>query len=381
MSRLLQTIGVIAILVLVAGSLAALAFVGKGVHVTLADEEADAARGPDPVELLRADVAQLGTDMAGLAEGMGGGLQALNEALAEERSRGERLAAEVTALRKEAQQTNERLERVLAEYAAARELLEWKQTDEAAAAEGAASASAPATPSPETAVASTQAAPAPEPPPTEQDPAAVAPGAEASAPAPEKKAFLAFKLPSQSFAFDELQRWALVPGLSRVGFDAKSTLHDFSGATQKVEGELVANLRRPEVGCKGKIMVDAASLDSGEPARDADMREQLGVSEHGKLTFEWSAFTDTVAEEKTMRTTGIARGKLTIHGMTRDVAMPVRVSVDASKRAVIEGELALKMSDFGVEPPSKLGMISVEDEVKIWIALRARSLGAASAGQ
>jgi hypothetical protein len=34
------------------------------------------------------------------------------------------------------------------------------------------------------------------------------------------------------------------------------------------------------------------------------------------------------------------------------------------------------MSDFGVTPPSQLGVINVEDEVKIWIALRARSLGA-----
>ena len=75
---------------------------------------------------------------------------------------------------------------------------------------------------------------------------------------------------------------------------------------------------------------------------------------------------------------GTALGKLSLRGVEREVAMPVRVSVDASKRVAIEGELTLKMSSFGIEPPSQLGMIKVEDEVKLWIALRARSLGAAS---
>jgi hypothetical protein len=36
------------------------------------------------------------------------------------------------------------------------------------------------------------------------------------------------------------------------------------------------------------------------------------------------------------------------------------------------------MKDWGVEPPSQLGMIRVENKLKLWIALRARSLGAAA---
>ena len=35
----------------------------------------------------------------------------------------------------------------------------------------------------------------------------------------------------------------------------------------------------------------------------------------------------------------------------------------------------IKISDFGMKPPSQLGLISVEDELKLWIALRARTLG------
>jgi hypothetical protein len=39
----------------------------------------------------------------------------------------------------------------------------------------------------------------------------------------------------------------------------------------------------------------------------------------------------------------------------------------------------VRMSDFQVRPPSKLGVISVEDEATIWIAPRARTLGPAKA--
>jgi hypothetical protein len=54
--------------------------------------------------------------------------------------------------------------------------------------------------------------------------------------------------------------------------------------------------------------------------------------------------------------------------------MPVRLAVDASRRLVIEGEMALRLTDHGIEVPSKLGLISMQDEVKVWIALRARPL-------
>jgi polyisoprenoid-binding protein YceI len=73
-----------------------------------------------------------------------------------------------------------------------------------------------------------------------------------------------------------------------------------------------------------------------------------------------------------MTVSGRVSGQMTIHGQSRQIEMPVKLHVDDSRRLVIEGETPLKMSDYGVEVPSKLGVISVDDQVKIWIALRAR---------
>ena len=57
--------------------------------------------------------------------------------------------------------------------------------------------------------------------------------------------------------------------------------------------------------------------------------------------------------------------------------MPVRAEVDASRRLVLEGEVDLAMSAFGVEVPSVAGAIEVEDTVRVWLSLRLRSLGPA----
>jgi polyisoprenoid-binding protein YceI len=199
----------------------------------------------------------------------------------------------------------------------------------------------------------------------------------ASAAAPRKKSFLRFELPSDSFAFDRRARLALIPSLSRVGFDAKSTLHDFSGATAKVAGELTANLAAPDRDVAGRIEVDAASLSTDLDARDEAMREHLATKEHPTILFEWTGFRSELVDSAEQRVKGVALGKLTIRGVTREVEMAVAVSVDASKRVVIEGALPIKLSDFSVPIPSQLGVIGVEDTIKVWIALRARSAGAA----
>ena len=299
-SRLLQVAGVVAILGLVTGSIAALLVVKERIHITIAAEEAAARRGPDPIELLRADVGSLGAEVA-----------LLNKNLAALAARIEALEARLDARRA----------------------------------------------------------------PSGQDGTA-APAASQPASSP-KKGFLAFELPSAAFAFDQRQSFAIIPALSRVGFDAQSTLHDFSGVSSKVEGTLRVNLARAEAKPSGKLTVEAGSLDTGLADRDVDLRKTLDVEHFQALTFEWSGFATTAVDARAMTLEGIATGKLTIRGKTHEVSIPVKVAVDGSRRVAIDGELVIRLADYGVVPPSPMGMIKVADELKLWIALRARLLGPA----
>lgn len=389
-SKILQGIGVAALLALVGGSFAALAVVRQRIQVTVADAETSGQRGPDPLEQLRADVADLKTDLGALTEGVGTQMQALHDALdgaAAERdgaARGEfeELKRRLTALQTRSESDANKvaaLGRQLDDVAA-RIVTEIDQRTRGLAMAVDLNQS----------IAETLATPPVEPatqpsvPSTAIEIPVVAevepPAVETPAKTPEpKKGFLSFKIPSQSFAFDSLQRLSIVANLSRVGFDAKSTLHDFSGVTQKIEGELVVNLAKPAAACSGSIQVDATSLDTGLADRDESMRKELDTAAHTSMRFEWVSFELDKLDSGAQKLNGTARGRMTIKGTTRDIAMPVNISVDASKRVGIDGELKVKMSDFGVKPPSQLGLISVEDEIKIWIALRARSLGQVAA--
>jgi polyisoprenoid-binding protein YceI len=166
-----------------------------------------------------------------------------------------------------------------------------------------------------------------------------------------------------------------LPELSRVGFDAKSTLHDFSGVTSTLSGRFSANLGDPAGGWKGTVACKVATLITGVDGRDASLREHMDSEHHPEIRFDLTGFTpqkDGIDTAK-MTVRGEGEGTMTIRGKSRDLRLPLQVSVDASRRVLIEGEAALKMSDYGIAVPSQLGVINVQDEVKVWLSLRARA--------
>ncbi len=370
-SKLLEGIGLLTLLGLVGGSIAALVVVKQRVNITIAAEEAAAQRGPDPIELLRADVGVISTDVAAFNDSLGARFQQLNDAIEGSASEREKtLAARIDAL-----EAKLKAMQVSASQSDAALAVAIKAQAEALASIQA------STPIPQIVIAPPPAIEVTPPAPVEVVPMPVEPAAPVAPAAPPKKGFLGFQLPSASFAFDQRQKFAIVPSLSRVGFNAKSTLHDFSGVTSKVDGTLSVNLAKANEKPLGTITAESNSLDTGLVGRDKDMKQSLGVEQFKTLEFQWTAFTPGAVDAKAMTVAGDATGKLTIRGKSHDVTMPVKVSVDASKRVAIEGELKIKLSDYDVVPPSQLGVIKVEDEVTLWIALRARLVGLAKEGE
>lgn len=208
------------------------------------------------------------------------------------------------------------------------------------------------------------------------EPAPVEPTPAEPIAAPEKKAkksFLAFKLPSDEFRYDERRTWALVPNLSRVGFDAKTTLHDFTATTSTLTGELEVDLSRPDDAPRARLVAQAKTLVSGNGDRDEQMREHLAVEEHAEIVFELASFVPAELDLAAMKASGKARGKMTIRGVTQEVEMPVQVAVDDARRLCVEGEMMLDLERFSVPVPNKLGLISMDKDVKVWISLRLRA--------
>ncbi len=196
---------------------------------------------------------------------------------------------------------------------------------------------------------------------------------------PAPKGFLGFRLPSRSYRFDQHQSYEILPDLSRVGFDAKSTLHDFSGVTTKIRGSFHANLADPAASFTGTIACDAAALDSGVEGRDEAMRDHLVVGDHPEISFAAQSFVadGPGVDLAKMSLHGTVTGMMRIRGVDKQIAMPVIIRVDGSRRVCIEGQAKVHLPDFGVPVPDKV-VIRMQPEVDIWIALRARPAGGGS---
>lgn len=359
-SRLLAWFGLFGVLALAGAGIGALFVVKDRIRVVVAADQVDP--DADSIALLRDEVRTMREEVAALQGAIAENFEQLARAGAAEADRqiaalaGPQQAIETT--RVDLQRDLSALHRAVTGLAAGVAAATANQpSPTVAASEPPATASPPAPPiQPEAVVV--------QPPPAVQPTAATSTG----------RSFLSFQVPDRSFHFDQLQHYTLVPELCRVGFDAKSTLHDFTGATTKVTGSFAANFAAPAESFRGEVTCLATALVTGVDGRDKNMREHLDTEHHPEIRFELKGFApepDGIDLGK-QTAKGVVRGTMTIRGKSRELSMPVEVSVDDSKRLCVNGQTPLKLSDYDVPVPSQLGLISMQDQVVVWVALRAR---------
>ena len=375
--KLLQWLGVLLVLGLLGASVGGLMVLKDRIRLVVQLDAA--AQGPDPLALLRDDLQVLQRELAELRTALGGNFERLGGAL-EERAEarhaevltiGQNLAAvlsattgqaavlaglgtQLTAVERRLAGLGDTLALVAAQLPAGVGMVAPAQGGEAAAKDQ------PVAPPP-------SAAPV--------EPAVPVPTPAVTPPiaTPAKKKFLSFSVPETKFQFTEAQDYVLAADLCRVGFDAKSTLHDFTGVSTKVAGQFRADFDDPAGAWTGAVTCDVKGLATGVEGRDTGMFEHLDAEHHPQLRFTIAHFAPTRVDAAAMTAEGTVHGQMTIRGKTRDVQMPVKVSVDPGKRVVVEGQMPLKLSDYEIPVPSQLGgAIAMQDEVSVWIALRAR---------
>lgn len=158
---------------------------------------------------------------------------------------------------------------------------------------------------------------------------------------------------------------------SRVWFDADARLHKFRGETQQLTGNFKLRPGPPPQLDDATVTIDAGSLDTGHPERNADMRQDfLEVGEFPTIEFH-------VGEVLTPQPTGqpaswdlVLQGKLTVHGITRDVKVPMTVTL-AAEQVTARGQTHLDMRDYNIRVP-RLLLIPMHSEVLIGFEVVAR---------
>jgi polyisoprenoid-binding protein YceI len=131
------------------------------------------------------------------------------------------------------------------------------------------------------------------------------------------------------------------------------------GRTSAVTGKVVVDGNSVT---SATITADLTQLKSDNNMRDGQLRNQaIQTSRFPTATFELSqpvALDASLAAGQQINTT--LNGKLTLHGVTRDVAIPVQAQL-TNGLLVVVGSTDIKFSDYNVSKPNGQSVLSIED--------------------
>jgi hypothetical protein len=187
---------------------------------------------------------------------------------------------------------------------------------------------------------------------------------------------LAAALPSRA---GEAVRYRSSPIGCKVRIDGSSNIHDWTMDGQIIAGyfELPAGVvldqtQAAPVGVTGgkidaqvKASIPVSSVKSGTTGMDEVMQQAMNATDFPRIEYH---LTEMVLKEPHAAGTPFqfnTKGELMVAGVTNKVDMPVSIeSVEANKLKII-GSVPLKMTDFKVKPPVKMGVFKTVDDIKI----------------
>jgi polyisoprenoid-binding protein YceI len=149
-------------------------------------------------------------------------------------------------------------------------------------------------------------------------------------------------------------------------------LHEVKGTAKKAEGK--ARLL-PDGTLQAAVRARVADFDSGNGNRDAHMQEAVEANRFPLVDFKGVAPRLAVPARFPTTVPVTLSGKLTFHGVTRDVQVPLRVTFLSAREVRAEGHFPLSLEAHGVERPS-LMMVKVEDALRLALDLRLMQEGA-----
>ena len=209
-------------------------------------------------------------------------------------------------------------------------------------------------------------------------PAAAAPTAPAAAPTAQL-ANAATAAPAPSGTASGTRTFTIVPDQSEASYEVQEQFlsrdlpNQAIGKTNAVTGELQFSLDGKPSGKVTNITVDLSKLTSDESRRDNRIRQQwLESNKYPNAVFtstdaQGLPETYTEGQDVNFKLTG----DMTIHDVTKPVTLDVTGKLVGD---TITGSATTQilMKDFGIDPPSIAGMLTVKDGVTIKLNFTAK---------
>ena len=161
----------------------------------------------------------------------------------------------------------------------------------------------------------------------------------------------ALLLPSAALAQGSPRVYAVQDGTT-LGYTLIHKLHEVKGTARRVE-----------------------DFDSGNANRDAHMKEATEASRFPLIEFKGLGRGVRLPARLPATVPVTVKGKLTFHGVTRDVEVPLQVTFSSQRAVKAQGRFSISLEEFGIERPSLL-MVKVQDALGLELALQLTQEGA-----
>jgi polyisoprenoid-binding protein YceI len=152
----------------------------------------------------------------------------------------------------------------------------------------------------------------------------------------------------------------------RLSFDGHATLGDFTGVTLEVGGALVGAPALDQV--TGWVTAPVSSLRTGNDHRDRDLNTSMATGEYPELRFDLERTEPGTSTADSLPVTLI--GRLTLHGVTRHVALPAILTFDAGGVRV-QSDFPVNLHDYRIGHLTKmLGMLRMDEHIVVHVDVR-----------
>ena len=145
----------------------------------------------------------------------------------------------------------------------------------------------------------------------------------------------------------------------KLSFDGHGTGGDFTGVTTTVTGEMIGG---PLSAVKGHVEGQVATLVTGNNRRDRDLRKSMETDKYPTMRFDLESVSGP-----TDSADAVLHGRLTIHGVTKDVSLPAKLGHDGTSTRV-QTSFPLNLKEYQIGGLSKfLGVFKMDEDIVVHV--------------
>jgi len=155
------------------------------------------------------------------------------------------------------------------------------------------------------------------------------------------------------------------PGTAAEGtlsFDGRANVGDFTGTTSTLSGAMTGGADLAAV--RGWVEAPVATLKTGKDRRDRDLLKSMEADKYPTIRFDLEGVSAAAPADSLPVT---LKGRLTIHGVAREVELPGSL-VLTTDRARVHADFPLNLKDYKIGGLSKMmGMLRMYEDIEVHV--------------